>query len=75
MPNNTRKGRTALTEKAKTNRDEIEGLEAKSNGLNRRSEDWLLRILSIPCPEVPVGKGEEQNAEVRKVGIPRKFDF
>ena len=35
----------------------------------------MLRVPSIPRPEVPVGKGEEDNVEIRRVGAPRKFDF
>ena len=41
----------------------------------RRFQDLMLRVPSIPRPEVPVGKGEEDNVEVRRVGEPRKFDF
>ena len=35
----------------------------------------MLRVPSIPRPEVPIGKGEEDNVEIRKVGTPRKFEF
>ena len=35
----------------------------------------MLRVPSIPRPEVPVGDGEEDNVEIRKVGTPRTFDF
>ena len=35
----------------------------------------MLRVPSLPRPEVPIGKGEEDNVEVRRVGEPRKFDF
>jgi len=35
----------------------------------------MLRVPSIPRPEVPVGKGEEDNVLVRTVGAPRAFDF
>jgi seryl-tRNA synthetase len=35
----------------------------------------MLRVPSLPRPEVPVGKGEEDNVEIRRVGEPRKFDF
>jgi seryl-tRNA synthetase len=35
----------------------------------------MLRVPSIPRPEVPVGKGEDDNVEIRKVGTPRAFDF
>jgi seryl-tRNA synthetase len=35
----------------------------------------MLRVPSIPRPEVPIGAGEDDNVEVRKVGTPRTFDF
>ncbi len=35
----------------------------------------MLRVPSLPRPEVPIGKGEEDNVEIRRVGEPRKFDF
>ena len=40
----------------------------------KRLDDLMLRVPSIPRPEVPIGKGEEDNVEVRKVGTPRTFD-
>src|ERR1700691_791585 len=42
---------------------------------NKVFDDLMLRIPSIPRPEVPIGKGEEDNVEVRRVGMPRTFDF
>ena len=41
----------------------------------RRFDDLMLRVPSIPRPEVPIGDGEEDNVEIRKVGTPRTFDF
>jgi seryl-tRNA synthetase len=45
----------------------------------RAAEDALLQfatvIPNIPDPAVPVGPGEAENVEVRRVGEPRKFDF
>jgi seryl-tRNA synthetase len=35
----------------------------------------MLRVPSIPRPEVPIGKGEADNVEIRKVGTLPKFDF
>jgi seryl-tRNA synthetase len=35
----------------------------------------MLRVPSIPRPEVPIGKGEEDNVEIRKVGTLPKFSF
>ena len=35
----------------------------------------LLTIPNLPHESVPVGKDEQENVEVRKVGTPRTFDF
>jgi seryl-tRNA synthetase len=35
----------------------------------------MLRVPSVPRPEVPVGRGEGDNVEIRRVGTPRKFEF
>jgi seryl-tRNA synthetase len=43
--------------------------------IQKRFEDLMLRVPSLPRPEVPVGKGEEDNVEIRKVGTPRVFSF
>ena len=45
----------------------------------RAAEDALFQFAAVlpnlADPEVPVGPGEEQNVEVRRVGEPRKTDF
>jgi seryl-tRNA synthetase len=67
--------RAGLVAEAKEVRGEIEKLEPHLLELNKAFEDLMLRVPSIPRPEVPLGKGEEDNVEVRKVGTPRAFDF
>jgi seryl-tRNA synthetase len=67
--------RPALIQEAKDVRAEIERLEPVLTEANRRFDDLMLRVPSIPRPEVPIGKGEEDNVEIRKVGTPRAFDF
>jgi seryl-tRNA synthetase len=37
-------------------------------------ELWLL-VPNIPDPSVPIGRGEVDNVEVKRVGQPRRFDF
>src|SRR5215831_6777496 len=56
-------------------RELVARLEPLLNEVNARFDDLMLRIPSIPRPEVPIGKGEEDNVEVRRVGTPRAFDF
>jgi seryl-tRNA synthetase len=45
----------------------------------RAVEDQLFQFAStipnVPDPVVPIGAGEEQNVEVRRIGEPAKFDF
>jgi seryl-tRNA synthetase len=67
--------RAALVAEAKEIRAEIERLEPALAEATRSLDAMLLRVPSIPRPEVPVGRGEEDNVEVRKVGTPRPFDF
>ncbi len=38
-------------------------------------DDLMLRVAAPPAADVPVGKDDSQNVEVRRVGQPRKFDF
>ncbi len=64
-----------LIEEAKAIRSDIERLEPQLNEANRRFDDLMLRIPSIPRPEVPVGASEDDNVELRKVGKARQFDF
>jgi seryl-tRNA synthetase len=75
IPKATKEDRPALIEEGKAIKAEIERLEPSLAQANARFDDLMLRIPSIPRPEVPIGKGEEDNVEVRKVGTPRVFDF
>jgi seryl-tRNA synthetase len=75
VPKASKDDRPKLIEEAKQVRTEVEQLEPKLAELQRRFDDLMLRVPSIPRPEVPVGAGEEDNVEVKRVGEPRKFDF
>jgi seryl-tRNA synthetase len=75
IPKAPKEDKPALIEEAKGVRTEIERLEPELAAIQARFDDLMLRIPSIPRPEVPVGKGEEDNVEIRKVGTPRAFDF
>jgi seryl-tRNA synthetase len=67
--------RAKLVAEAKEVRADIERLEPSLAEANKTFEALMLRVPSIPRPEVPIGKGEEDNVEIRKVGAPRTFDF
>jgi seryl-tRNA synthetase len=67
--------RPKLVAEAKEVRTDIERLEPILAEANKTFEALMLRVPSIPRPEVPIGRGEEDNVEIRKVGAPRAFDF
>jgi seryl-tRNA synthetase len=75
IPKASKDDRPRLVEEAKQIRTEIEQLEPRLTEIQKRYGDLMLRVPSLPRPEVPIGKGEEDNVEVRRVGEPRKFDF
>src|SRR5207244_13069553 len=54
---------------------EIEKLDGEAKGYDERLRELLRNIPNVPHPSVPVGKGSEENQEVRRWGEPRKFDF
>lgn len=43
--------------------------------LDAKQRDLLLRIPNIPNPEVPVGKDDSENVEVRRWGEPTQFAY
>lgn len=75
IPKASKDDRPRLVEEAKQVRGEVEVLEPKLAEIQRRFQELMLRVPSVPRPEVPVGRGEADNVEVRRVGEPRKFDF
>jgi seryl-tRNA synthetase len=75
IPKASPEERAKLVAEAKEVRTDIERLEPDLAAANKTFEALMLRVPSIPRPEVPIGKGEEDNVEVRKVGTPRTFAF
>jgi seryl-tRNA synthetase len=75
VPKASKEERPKLVDEAKQVRADIEALEPRLAEAQRVYGELMLRVPSVPRPEVPVGKGEESNVEVRRVGEPRRFDF
>jgi seryl-tRNA synthetase len=55
--------------------NEIKELETKLEEVQAALNDMMLGIPNIPHESVPMGTSPEDNAEVRRVGELRKFDF
>ena len=55
--------------------DELKANETALAALQEKLNAFLRVIPNLPRPEVPEGSSSEDNAEVRRWGTPRKFDF
>ena len=64
-----------LTEQVRALKTELTAQETSVRDMRKEFEDLMLCVPSIPAPEVPFGKGEEDNVELRRVGTVREFDF
>ena len=55
--------------------DEIAALDEDLRDVELRLRELLLQIPNMPKADVPVGKDDTENPEVRRWGTPRTFDF
>jgi seryl-tRNA synthetase len=55
--------------------DEVKRLETALDEVQAELRDFLLDLPNLTHASTPVGKGAEDNVEVRRVGTPRTFDF
>jgi len=55
--------------------EDIKNYDVKLAEVDSKIEYIMLRIPNIPNINVPEGKTEEDNIEIRKWGVPRVFDF
>ncbi len=49
--------------------------EERLAAIQAELQQLLLNVPNLPHESVPVGRSEEENVEVRRVGTPRNFDF
>ncbi|MCL2777480.1 MAG: serine--tRNA ligase [Polyangiaceae bacterium] len=75
IPKASKEARAELIDEGKAVKTELEQLEPSLAEAQKKFDGLMLRVPSIPRPEVPIGVGEEDNVEVRRVGTPRAFDF
>jgi seryl-tRNA synthetase len=55
--------------------DQLKQDEARLEALQAELNDILLGVPNVPHSSVPLGKDENDNAEVRRWGNPRQFEF
>jgi len=66
---------TAAMAETKDLRERIQALEKTASDLDERLRDILTGLPNLPHASVPVGHSADDNVEVRRWGVPPKFDF
>jgi len=64
-----------LLDKVKNLGEELGRGESEFNEVRSTQQAWLLEIPNLALPDVPIGKDENDNVEIRKWGEPAKFEF
>jgi seryl-tRNA synthetase len=62
-------------EKGKAIKEQMKQLEPQGDQAKKELDEFLWQIPNPPLAQVPVGKGEVDNVELRRWGEPKKFDF
>ncbi|MDQ5948035.1 MAG: seryl-tRNA synthetase, partial [Pseudomonadota bacterium] len=55
--------------------EELKQTEAEFNQVSSQLNAYLATVPNLPDAAVPEGKDESSNVEVRRIGVPRDFDF
>lgn len=66
---------SAILAEVATLGDELKAAEQGFDAVQKQLDAWLMSIPNLPHESVPAGKDENDNVEVRRVGVPRQFDF
>jgi len=66
---------SALLEEMKRVSEEIKRSDGSIAVLDERLREFMLMVPNLPHPSVPVGRGPQENVEVRRWGTPPNFSF
>ncbi|HEX3703337.1 MAG TPA: serine--tRNA ligase [Vicinamibacterales bacterium] len=66
---------TPVQEANRARAQQIKQLSVQLDGVELKRNHALLVLPNLPHASVPIGKGADDNLEVRRVGEPRVFDF
>jgi len=66
---------SAIMAEVATLGDELKAAENAFELVQSKLDGWLMSIPNLPHASAPVGKDENDNVEVRRVGVPKSFDF
>lgn len=64
-----------IREKGKELKENLKKIEDELRTVEEEFNKLMLFVPNVPLDEVPVGKDENDNVEIKKEGLPREFDF
>ena len=64
-----------LLDEVKSLGQELEQAEGEFASVQSRQRNWLLEMPNLPHADVPPGKDDNDNVEIRRWGEPPEFDF
>jgi seryl-tRNA synthetase len=65
----------ALMSQVNSMGEELDCLQEELKVVQLDVESFLLNVPNMPDDSVPAGKDEHDNVEVRRIGVPRNFDY
>jgi seryl-tRNA synthetase len=66
---------TSIQQEVREINERVSTLDQKAKTADESFRDLMAGVPNIPHESVPVGKGSEDNVEIRRWGTPREFDF
>ena len=75
IPSLSNEQREIKVNEVKNLKNEIANLEETLTPLKAEYKDLMYRVPSVPLEEVPIGKTDDDNVEIKRVGEIPKFDF
>src|SRR5574344_316670 len=66
---------SAIKENVRKLGEELDEVKTEQDKILAQIKEYSLTIPNLPDESVPVGKDDSENVEVRRVGVPREFDF
>lgn len=64
-----------IREKGKQLKEDLKKVEDELKTIEDEFHTLMLFVPNVPLDEVPVGKDEHANVEIKREGLPREFDF
>ncbi len=64
-----------IMEEMKELSGQVKDLDSKVKEIEEKIQETILYIPNTPNKDVPIGKDDSDNVEIRKYGTPRDFDF